>query len=112
MSEQSAESADTAAWWLSWYHHPEDGPFEYHGPWWVSGYAFEPDRTIVVAAVPAPTEDAAWDVIQTAYDSVPEDIDRRFIEPLTGEPWTGPEGRFPRADWMRWPVSTPPGERA
>jgi hypothetical protein len=90
------------AWWLSWYHDPEDGPFEYHGPWWVSGYDME-GRTIVVAAVPAPNEDAAWDIVQLSYDTPPEDIDRRFCDPLEDEPWGTPESRFPRQDWMRWP---------
>lgn len=94
------------AYWLSWYHFPEDGDFEIHSPWWISGWimVYENDEMIevptIVAAVKADSEDAAWDFIQNSYDYPPEDIERRFCEELTREsPFTD---RFPKADWMVW----------
>lgn len=91
--------------WISWYHHMDDGPFEYHGPWWVSGFAFDPDRDIIVAAIQAESEDAAWTFLQNIYDTPLEDIDRRFINEQEDD-WNPLElsDRFPAADWMKWPV--------
>jgi hypothetical protein len=99
------------AWWLSWYHDTDHGEFELHTPWWISGYRFTPRADTIVAAVPADSEEAAWEVVRTAYDTPPEKIEQRFIHELLDdenhpnirEPWTDKDGRFPRADWMTWP---------
>lgn len=100
------------AWWISWYHHPDDGPFELHTPWWISGFTMEePARDTIVAAVQAEDEANAWDVVNEAYDARPARLERRFCDeledreqqPSAREPWSTPEnGRFPRADWMEW----------
>jgi len=82
--------------WLSWYSPEPMSAFELHSPWWVSGYT--DNETIVVAAVRAESEEAAWASVRNAYDYPPE-MRERFIEPLTGSPFSG---RFPQANWMRW----------
>jgi len=91
------------AWWISWYAHPEDGPFELHTPWWVSGFTMEdPSRDTIVAAVQAESEEDAWDVVLMSYDEVPTQLEKRFCDPLGDkEPFSD---RFPRADWMQWPA--------
>jgi len=101
--------------WLSWYHDPEDGPFELHTPWWISGYTVDVElhhqKEVVVAAVQAESVDDAWNVVRAAYDTSPTHLEKRFCDPLEDrpgrpnirEPWTGASGRFRRADWMQWP---------
>jgi hypothetical protein len=92
------------AYWLSWYHHPDDGEFELHTPWWVSGFTMsEPQRDTIVAAVQAANEETAWAKVRAAYDTPPTRLEERFCDELEGtyaqEPWTE---RFPHADWMQW----------
>jgi hypothetical protein len=92
------------AYWLSWYHHPDDGEFELHSPWWVSGFTMsEPQRDTIVAAVQAANEETAWAIVRAAYDTTPTRLEERFCDQLdekyAQEPWTE---RFPRADWMQW----------
>jgi hypothetical protein len=100
------------AYWISWYHHPDDGEFELHTPWWISGTTMEETmRPTIVAAVQAPSEEAAWEVIHQSYDTPPTRIETRFCnqledreqQPSARQPWTPEDGRFPRADWMQWP---------
>lgn len=90
--------------WLSWYHSALHGEFELHTPWWISGSRIQPWSDTIVAAVQAESEEAAWEVVRNSYDNPPETLEKRFIDVLPDgkEPWTGPEGRFPRADWMVW----------
>jgi hypothetical protein len=88
-------------WWVSWYCPSESMPlFELHSPWWVSGYAFEPDRHIVVAAIRADSEESVWEKVRSAFDT-PVEIEERFIEPVPhmSEPFSD---RFPKASWMAW----------
>jgi len=91
------------SYWISWYHHPDDGPFELHTPWWVSGFTMEEiQRDTIVAAVQAESVEAAWEVIHQSYDTRPTRIETRFCEPLGDrEPFSE---RFPRGDWMKWPA--------
>ena len=85
------------AWWISWYSPDATlNEFELHSPWWVSGYS--DDATIIVAAVLAADESAAWEVIANAYDS-PTSFQRRFCDPLDGVPFAD---RWPKAAWMDW----------
>lgn len=93
-------------WWISWYSPHDLASFELHSPWWVSGYGFEENEDgdlvevpTIVAAVRAENEDAAWDLIYSAYDDRPGDIEQRFCEPLDAPAFTD---RFPKADWMAW----------
>jgi hypothetical protein len=93
--------------WLSWYHDPENGEFELHSPWWTSGYTMtDPPKSTIVAAVRAEDEDAAWAVVRASYDTPPESVIERFCEPLAPKdgkyPWDNPNGRFQRAEWMKW----------
>ena len=101
------------AYWISWYHHLADGPFELHTPWWISGSRINPYADTIVAAVQATDENAAWEVVRASYDKPPDSIEQRFCNELTDreeqpnsrQPWSTPEnGRFPRADWMKWEV--------
>lgn len=88
------------AFWLSWYSPAALGQWELHSPWWVSGERMDGTQ-IIVAAVRAEDEEAAWDAVRLAYDEPPESIEPRFIEPMDeGEsPFSG---RFPQYGWMAW----------
>ncbi len=86
-------------WWLSWYDHGE-GAFELHSPWWVSGYDAD-DNTIIVAAVRAENEEAAWGKIRLSYDNPPEGVHERFIEECKSD-FVPFGGRFGKAAWMEW----------
>lgn len=90
--------------WISWYVDDEWMPkFELHSPWWVSGYDMD-DRTIVVAAVRAESEEAAWAQVLAAFDDPPERFEQRFIDVLERDAFSD---RFPQAEWMEWsPTST------
>lgn len=88
------------SWWMSWYTWPADGPFTLHSPWWISGSTFD-GADIIVAAVQAESEEAAWEIVRQSYDFPPSAMHRRFIEDLAGKSPFGE--RFPRAAWMEWP---------
>lgn len=88
------------AWWVSWYSASPTSEFELHSPWWVSGYA-EPDLTIFVAAVRAADEEAAYALVDAAYDHPPGITSRRFCEPLDDAPWVLSD-RWKQAAWMAW----------
>lgn len=98
-------------WWLSWYHDKSLGAFELHTPWWISGASGSSDT--ICAAVLAPDEDAARQLVYGSYDTRPGVLAFRFVEerPDDWAPWNlapGVEGksRFQRADWMQWPDDT------
>lgn len=88
-------------WWVGWYG---DGPFEYHGPWWVTG-AEAGGRLTFCAAVHAPGEDAARAAIIDAHDAERPAVEFRFVEER-GDGWEPFSERFPRAEWMQWPDGT------
>ena len=90
--------------WISWYHNPEYGTFELHTPWWISGYTMgEPQKSIIVGAVRAESEEEAWATVLASYDTPPEKVTERFCDPMKAPyPWDNPHGRFQRADWMQW----------
>lgn len=100
MNEQQKSPSTTEEarqdFWISWYSPEPMSAFELHSPWWVSGYT--DTENIVVAAVRAESEAAAWEVVRDAYDYTPE-LRERFIEPLTSTPFSV---RFQQAKWMRW----------
>lgn len=101
--------AHARPWWLSWWRTTELGAYEIHSPWWVSGYRERADGGTddsICAAVMAPDEDAAREVILASYDTRPADVEWRFVEemPAGSSPFTD---RFPRAGWMRWPDEAP-----
>ncbi len=102
MTEQpqpETPTISTGRWWVSWHHDASHGPFEYHGPWWVSGYDAD-GRDIICAAVVAADADAAQEVIRQAYDTPPGALDWRFADELTVPLFSD---RFQRANWMHWP---------
>ncbi len=76
--------------------------FEYHGPWWQSGYTSSGPN--IVAAVCADSEDAARLLIMKMFDREPN-IRWRFVE-HRDDHWKPFSRRFPQAEWMRWPLST------
>jgi hypothetical protein len=85
--------------WVSWYSR---GAFEYHGPWWISGYDGNGLETFC-AAVRADSETLAMQVITMSHDDNPFCFEWRFCEEKP-ENWAPFSGRFPRAEWMRWPM--------
>lgn len=94
----SPTSRATVDYWLSWYSPTSMAEFELHSPWWVSGYDMA-DRNVIVAAVRAVDEEAAFAQVRAAYDDGEGAIEERFIDLLTGSPFSG---RFPRSAWMAW----------
>lgn len=93
-------NATGTRWWVSWY---SSGAFEYHGPWWISGGEVG-GRDTICAAVIAPTEEAARDVIVSAHDDPSVVLEWRFVDERP-DAWSPFGDRFPRAAWMRWPVA-------
>lgn len=96
--------------WISWYG---KGEWELHWPWWVSGYRMDgdedagtPDTPTICAAVQAANEEAAKEIILAAHDTRPDNIEWRFVNERPAG-WTPFCGRFPRADWMKWPAQEP-----
>jgi len=90
------------AFWLSWYQLPEMGAFTLYWPWWVSG-SFSGGGTTICAAVMAKDEEEAKSVVWNAFDTPPEGLAWRFCNER--EPGWSPFGdRFPKADWMEWPL--------
>lgn len=94
--------------WISWTSVMEDeGGFELHSPWWVSGWSITEDdkeESIFVGAIRADSEEDAWAKIAAAYDTPPEKgVNQRFIEELKAPyPWEHESPRFPLGDWMDW----------
>jgi hypothetical protein len=98
--------------WISWYGltNPEGAwPWEYHGPWWITGES--PDCNgyctipTICAAVMADDESDAKDVILRCHDDPPKELPWRFVEekPSDWDPKANTSGRFPPDDWMQWP---------
>lgn len=104
-------AAAVKRYWLSWYSDSPYG-FEYHGPWWQSGWRCgdDTDTPVYVAAVQAESEEGARTVIYMAYaavDAVADPmVEWRFVNERAND-WTpfatDGEGRFPKAEWMQWP---------
>lgn len=106
-------SEELQAYWLSWYHNERrDGVFEYHGPWWITGWACgetgEWDVPTICAAMMATSAEHVMQQIRDAYDKEPGPIRMRFCEVIQrAEVFTD---RFRKADWMQWP--NPPSGRS
>lgn len=91
--------------WVSWEADPAHGEFEWHGPWWITGYIHD-DHATVCAAVRGESEEHAMRAIVMAHDSQPHDIVWRFCNEQSEDwnPLHNDTGRFPVAAWMRWPM--------
>lgn len=87
-------------WWLSFYAETPLDEFELHSPWWISGYDAD-GVSIVVAAVQAPDQSAAWEQVRTAYDTPPASLRQRFID-VQAPDWSPFSERFPQGEWMAW----------
>lgn len=91
--------------WLSWL---SAGPFTLEWPWWISGAALYSDNTTrdtICAAVMARNETHAKDIIRDAHDDHRAKIQWRFVRVDLPQAWSPFSERFPRADWMQWPVA-------
>lgn len=90
--------------WISYYVPTNRlSDFELHSPWWISGFTCDEDRerTTIVAAIQAESEEAAIERFMASFDSNPE-AELRFIEAFDGSPYSS---RFQQADWMVWDES-------
>jgi len=89
--------------WVSWYGRAL-GPWEWHGPWWISGEEDGEDgaNPIFCAAVLARDEDDAKARILAAHDAPPGDVEWRFVNEHDAD-WSPFGSRFRQAKWMRWP---------
>lgn len=78
--------------------------FEYHGPWWISGWAYGAETAaIVCAAICADSEDQAKAALEAAFDPGHQLAEWLFCDECEAADWQPFCDRFPRADWMRWP---------
>lgn len=93
--------------WLSWYQPERLSGFEYHGPWWETGWRGTDGAATICAAVIAASAEAAKEVILATFDERPSDLEWRFIDERSGD-WSPFCSRFARGDWMQWPE----GDRA
>ena len=95
------------SYWLSWWSTESMGAFELNSPWWISGSRIggdgECDDASICAAIQANNEDGVLKTVIAAYDTKPAVVEWRFIEeqPVDWSPFCD---RFPKADWMEWPV--------
>ena len=85
--------------WLSWLY---NGPFEYTGPWWVSGALFHSQIPTICAAVIAESEDKAKEKIFQSHDDPNVYLEWRFCTEKPDD-WAPFSERFPKATWMVWP---------
>ena len=95
--------------WLSFQLTSPLEQFEYHGPWWVSGYGFDAEgneQPCVCMAVVAADEDAARKVALDSFDEPPTIVEWRFCSDRAAD-WDPFCDRFERAQWMRWPWGAP-----
>jgi hypothetical protein len=89
--------------WISfWVQDEHLQKFEYHGPWWITGYSI--GCTSICAAVRADNEMHSKAIMCRAFDEKPlvSQISWRFCEPRPDD-WEPFGSRFPRGDWMIWP---------
>lgn len=104
----------TKKFWVSWYG--QYGAYTLHWPWWISGYRIAyrriDDEVIhvptICAAILAPSEEAAKEIIFAAHDVRPQAIEWRFCAEQPDD-WTPFNERFPKANWM---PDFPPGNEA
>lgn len=103
MSMTGKVSDNLKPYWCSFFVDFEFATFEYHGPWWVSGYGPD-DEKIVVAAVMATDAESAMETLRLAVDEDvrPGSLTERFCEEFGDRPLPFSD-RFARADWMQWP---------
>lgn len=100
--------------WVSfWLKETSASAFEYHGPWWISGYCssnetpassiedVEFDLISICAAVKADNDDHAKDLINKCFDPGYQLHEWRFCESRP-DGWSPGSDRFPMADWMKW----------
>lgn len=90
-----------ARFWCSFWS-DDPSKWEYHGPWWISGYRdlAEAEQSSICCAVVAEDEEHAKRIIEAAHDKGHAPAEWRFVNPLEGAPFNG---RFKRAKWMKWP---------
>lgn len=93
--------------WISWWWHPEThGVFTLSSPWWQTSTDTQ-GRESICAAVLAPDEAAARDLIFSAFAVEPAGLEFRFFDQKPGG-WDPFGKRFPRRDWMVWPDHAEP----
>ena len=84
--------------WVSWIG--DNGVFELHSPWWVSGYS--DDKTVFCAAIQAENQVHAEMLVLGAHDEPKVTLAWRFVEEKPDD-WSPFNERFRKADWMVWP---------
>ena len=97
------DETNSKRWWLSWWG--KAGVFELHSPWWISGSkdnADDSESWSFCAAVIAPDEDAAMQIVLDAHDPGHTPEEWRFVNERAAD-WTPFCERFGRVAWMRWP---------
>jgi hypothetical protein len=103
--------SDLKSYWLSWYATHENGCFWLDWPWWISGFRFTDDADTICAAVRAPSEEAAKQLIVGAHDNPPPELEWRFCHERPAS-WSPYCDRFPKGSGKtKWQSTKPEGER-
>lgn len=99
------------SYWVRFYDYSEHlRSFEYHGPWWVTGFTWDEkdeEMKVLCAAVRAESEEAAQRVIIGAYDNKDGPAKWSFVDEQDTE-WDPKDlgDRFVAKEWMKWPWPT------
>ena len=93
------EEIKMKSFWVSWYG--ENGVFELHSPWWISGERGDDGAKTFCAAVKAENEEEAKKVILDSHDDKDIELEWRFVEEQKSG-WSPYNDRFPEAGWMVW----------
>jgi hypothetical protein len=92
-------------WWISWIHDGEGEMFDLKSPWWINVDYIDKStvKSIVKAAIIAPTEELAVLSIKRAYRGVSlQDLTFISIDEQKDD-WNPFDDLHVRASWMLWP---------
>jgi hypothetical protein len=92
--------------WIS-FEVPTDlmSQFEYHGPWWISGFSLDETIQTVCAAMIADNPREAEQAFRSAFDDPKVALGELRFCSDKGDDWEPFCDRFPRAKWMQWPIT-------
>jgi len=97
--------------WVSFQLDGDMAGFEYHGPWWISGWGGQnTDEPCVCLAICARNESQAKRAVLDSFDELPKIREWRFVNERPGD-WVPFCDRFSRREWMVWPITPEEAKR-
>lgn len=93
--------------WVSWYHEEPFGELKLEFPWWTTGWRCSDYADTICAAVIAPTQEGAEEIIYKACEFRPEVIEFRFVDSKPDD-WIPFNERFRsgKEKWRKWANAT------